>query len=242
MKKLMAWMATVALLVGVNLSLQAADLPRGDLLELHSCQLYIGGCIASSEATQEGKCMLRVWNFTGGAQQDVNLTGLQVALLEIGNQNLATKNAAPTRAVIYLPTAATHAQSMALVEWLRSCVSPADLAGAATRVVSMSFHRSLSGVTFVAGDAAQIDLVPFEPCGLVSCGESLWYTPRSTVSTYTVGVTRASVVHEPLLALKWIDHGKNNVFVGRFGEGATAQATFTPPSLACATTDHILHE
>lgn len=242
MNKLMALMATVALLTWADVSLQAADTPRGDLLELHSCQLYIGGCIASSEATQEGKYLLRVWNFTGGAHNGVNLNGLQVALLEIGNENLAMKNAPATRSVVYLPKTATRTQSAALVDWLRSQIPAQNAADLPTRSIPLSFHRSAGAVTFTAGDAAQVEVVPFEACGLVSCGESLWYTPRSTVTTYTVGVTRKSVVREPLLSLKWIDHGKNNVFLARFGEGATAQAAFTSPALACAMTDHTLHE
>ena len=242
MNKLMALMATVALLTGADLSLQAADTPRGDLLELHSCQLYIGGCIASSEATQDGNYLLRVWNFTGGAHDGVNLSGLQVALLEMGNQNLAMNNAPATRSVIYLPKAATRVQSAALVDWLRTQIPRQSVADLPTRSISMSFQKSGGRVTFAAGDIAQVDVVPFEACGLVSCGESLWYTPRSTVTTYTVGVTRKSVVREPLLSLKWIDHGKNNVFVARFGECTTAQAAFTSPTLACATTDHIQHD
>jgi hypothetical protein len=242
MKKLMALMATVALIAGVDQSLQAADTPRGDFLELHSCQLYIGGCIASSESTLEGRYLLRVWNFTGGTHNNVKLGGLQVALLEMGNQNLATKNTIPARSVIYLPATATRTQSAALVDWLRSQVPGQNPATLLTRSIPMDFHRSDGGVTFAAGDNAQIDVVPFETCGLISCGESLWYTPRSAVTTYTVGLTRKSVVREPLLSLKWIDHGKNNVFLGRFGEGTTTQAAFTSPMLACATTDHAAHE
>ncbi|HUI05770.1 MAG TPA: DUF1326 domain-containing protein [Verrucomicrobiae bacterium] len=242
MKLVMALMATVVLLAWTDRSLQAADLPCGDLLELHSCQLYIGGCIASSEATQEGKCLLRAWNFTGGVHQGVNLSGFQVAILEIGSQNLATRNARPTHAVIYLPKTATRAQSAALVDWLQTQLPELNLAHCPTRSVSMSLKKSGDEATFTAGDVAQVEVVPFKPCGLVSCGESLWYMPRSAVTAYTVGVTRQSVVREPLLALKWIDHGKNNVFLARFGEGGTARAAFTSPTLACATTDHALHE
>jgi hypothetical protein len=231
-----------ALVLSTGSGSRAAEPPRGELLELHSCQLYIGGCIASSEVTQEGNCLLRVWRFTGGSHGGVNLAGLQIALLEIGNQNLAIHNTRPTRSVVYLPNTATGAQSAALVAWLRSQLPRENLVGSPTRTVSMSFHTSAAGATFAAGDTIQVDVVPVDACGLVSCGESLWYTPRSVVTTYTVGVTRKSVVREPLLSLKWIDHGKNDVFLARFGEGATAHAGFTAPALACATTDHNLHE
>ncbi len=64
MKMLVASVAIAFFLTGT--SLRAGENPHGDLLELHSCQLYIGGCIASSESPQDGKYLLRVWNFTGG--------------------------------------------------------------------------------------------------------------------------------------------------------------------------------
>ena len=73
------------------------------------------------------------------------------------------------------------------------------------------------GNVFTAGDAVRVEIEPLVSCGLTSCGESLWYTPRTPVTSYTVGVTSRSIVREPLLQLTWIDHGKNNVFEGRFG-------------------------
>jgi len=35
--------------------LWAGSVPRGSMLELHSCELYAGGCVVSSEATQRGQ-------------------------------------------------------------------------------------------------------------------------------------------------------------------------------------------
>ena len=45
MRSLVALIAVLLLPTGPDL--RAADIPRGDLLELHSCQLYIGGWDAS---------------------------------------------------------------------------------------------------------------------------------------------------------------------------------------------------
>src|SRR5215471_5968028 len=47
----------------------AASQPRGSMLELHSCELYAGGCVVSSEATQGGRYMLRAWHFSDGSFQ-----------------------------------------------------------------------------------------------------------------------------------------------------------------------------
>jgi hypothetical protein len=57
-------------LLAAALPAVAVDVPRGTLLELHSCEVYAGGCTVSSQATLEGKYLLRVWNFKAG-----NMTG-----------------------------------------------------------------------------------------------------------------------------------------------------------------------
>ena len=239
MKRLMASVAVLFFLASA--SLQATDAPRGELLELHSCQLYIGGCIASAEATQDGRYLLRVWNVTGGSHQGTELRGLQVALLQVADQNLAVTGTHPTESIVYLPQSATPTQTAAMIDWLKT-INP-ELAGRnCTRTVPMQFTGARSGVSFSAGDFLQIETRPFAPCGLISCGESLWYTPRSSMTSYTVGVTSKAVVHEPTLALRWIDHGKNSIFQGRFGEGTTSSAAFVPPAFVCAVADHPSHE
>ena len=240
MKLLVAFISATVLLAGAGL--RAEQAPRGDLLELHSCQLYIGGCIASAEATQDGRYLLRVWSFSGGSHNGVALAGLHVALLETGDQNLADQDTLATASLAYLPESANTAQIAALVDWLKQINPELIHTRLQTRVVPMQLSGTRNTATFAAGDSLRIEVHPFESCGLTSCGESLWYTPRSAVTSYTVGVTSKAIVREPLLALTWIDHGKNNVFQGRFGEGTTAQATFTSPALVCAVADHAAHE
>ncbi len=240
MKMLVAGIAFAFFLTST--SLRAGETLRGDLLELHSCQLYIGGCIASSESPQDGRYLLRVWNFTGGSHQGTSLRGLQVALLETSDENLALRETNPNAAMAYLPQSATPAQVAALVDWLKSTNPELARLKLLTRSVSMQLTSAHGVVSFSAGDSLQVEVHPFQSCGLVSCGESLWYTPRSSTISYTVGVTSKSVVSEPSLALRWIDHGKNNVFEGRFGEGATAPPIFQPPAFVCAVADHPAHE
>jgi len=238
-----ALVVTVAVLCLVtSASLRAADPPHGDLLELHSCQLYIGGCIASSELTQEGRYLLRVWHFAGGSYGGSQLGGLQVALLEVADQNLAINGTQPTESMAYLPESASPSQASALMAWLTAGNPELARTKCRVRTIPMDFTQARGRISFSAGDVLQIETVPFAPCGLVSCGESLWYTPRSKLTSYTVGVTSKTVVHEPALALRWVDHGKNNVFQGRFGEGATTRASFSPPALVCSVADHLRHE
>lgn len=223
-------------------SLQAADRPQGELLELHSCQLYIGGCIASSEATEDGRYLLRAWSFSGGSFEGTSFGGLNVALLETANQNLAMRGAQATESVIYLPQSADSVQSEALLRWLKTTNPELSHLKLYTRTVPMKFNHTAGIVSFSAGDFIQVESKPFEPCGLISCGESLWYTPRSSVTSYTVDVTSKVAVQEPMLALRWIDHGKKNIFECQFGSDATAPTTFVPPRFVCTVASHSSHE
>jgi len=233
--------SVIGLVLGVVISVSASEAPQGDLLELHSCQLYIGGCIASSEITQEGQYLLRVWNFSGGTHAGASLRGFQIALLEASDQNLAVGGTQPSDAVVYLPQSASRTEAAALLDWLTTANRQLSRTKLQVRTVPMSLSHAHNTITFSAGNFLQIETTPFTPCGLISCGESLWYAPRSTFDSYTVGVTSKAVVREPALALQWIDHGKNNIFEGHFGKGTPALATFTPPALVCVA-DHARHE
>src|SRR6266446_2495762 len=91
----------------------AGTTPRGNLLELHSCELYAGGCVVSSEATLGGRYMLRAWNFTGGGFAGADFTGLRLALLQTSSENLAAEKTSADRSVIYLPEGASRSQRQA---------------------------------------------------------------------------------------------------------------------------------
>ena len=111
-------MRQLALLLTVfafAVNLRAGDMPRGTLLELHSCELYAGGCVVSSQATLEGRYMLRAWSFNGGRYAGENLGNLGVAVLQSSSENLAAENTAAQHTVVYLPQDATSSQRSGLL-------------------------------------------------------------------------------------------------------------------------------
>src|SRR5207253_3957082 len=95
----------------------AGDQPCGSVLELHSCELYAGGCVVSSEQPQDGRYMLRAWNFTGGAYAGTDLKGLRLVVVQSSSQNLAAPKTAADQAVVYLPENATARQRAGLLAW-----------------------------------------------------------------------------------------------------------------------------
>jgi hypothetical protein len=208
--------------------------PRGSLLELHSCELYAGGCVVSSEATLGGRYMLRAWSFASGSIQGVDLAGLRLAVLQSSADNLAAPQADPGQAIVYLPNNASATQRAALLAWLKS--SQPDLGAPSDfkiRVVPIQFSQTEGGYRLTAGQSISISTSSLESCESGACGQALWYTPRAKTSVFTVAVDRSSKVHEPLLQLKWDDAGRRSVFLGKFGEATPAHNLYVSSTDLC---------
>lgn len=216
-------------------SAHGADAPRGRLIEVHSCEVFAGACMVSSQATLAGRTTLQVWDLAGGSWDGMDLGGLQVAvLLQSSTENLAAPNTLADQAVIYLSDDVPRAQSDALASWLRSRDSQLAAARIQTRRVRLSLTRSAEGIQFEAGPYVSLSTVAAGDCENRVCGESLWYEPSTPTSIFTVAVNAGSVVREPLLKLMWTDFGKRSVFVARFGVGQTVRDQFVQSSEWCA--------
>ena len=214
----------------------AGGSPRGTLLELHSCDLYAGGCVVSSQATLEGRYMLRAWNFAGGQYAGQELRGLRLAILQSGSENLAAKDGAAEQAVIYLPQDAAPAKRESLLNWAKTSLIELKSAKIRTRIVPLQWAATKIGFSFSAGDFAAVRTTPLESCQTGACGEALWYTPRSSTSLFTVAVDSSSRVIEPFLRLKWSDAGQRSVFLAKFGEETPAQNQFVTTADFCSST------
>jgi len=195
-----------------------ASAPQGEYTELHSCEVYTGGCTASAWATSGGRSLVRIWKFERGERDGVSLAGLPVAVLEVGNDNLAMKGTRPTAAVAYLPKGATPAQQKALESWVKERGAPVTV----SKVVPISYQQDRSDLVVRVGTAISFVTRAVEHCDSGSCGESLWYEPRGEIGTYTVLVNDDSTVDEPALKISWKDNSSKSVFFGHFGSRETA--------------------
>jgi len=217
-------------------NLWAGDVPRGTVLELHSCELYAGGCVVSSQATLDGRYMLRAWSFNDGAFSGEKFSGLCVALVQSSSENLAAESALPGSAMVYLPQQATSAQRESLLGWLKATLPDLKRTSFKTRVVPLHFARTGAGYAFAAGESISLTVAPLESCETGACGEALWYTPRAPTSLFTVALNRSSRISEPSLQLKWNDAGQRSVFLGKFGEDSSAQNQFVTSADFCSPT------
>jgi hypothetical protein len=229
MKKLVSTLMGLSLVAAKCLG--AGETPRGTLLELHSCEVYAGGCVVSSEATTGGRYMLRAWQFTGGSFNGTDLNGLCIAALQSSSDNLAAPESIPGEAVVYLPSEATPSQRDALLGWLKSTQTDFKPSHLVTKTASLGFAKNASGYFFKVGDQIAVTTRLMEICDTGACGEALWYTPRSSTSVFAVEVTQSARVTEPSLKLKWTDAGKRNAFLAKFGDTSAKENYVTATEL-----------
>ena len=107
----------VVILIFVVSQVCSAAGPFGEFVELHSCDLYTGGCTASAESTLLGRQVFRVWSIESGEWNGQDLTHLKVAVLEKGSKNLAEKGALADTAEIFVPKGLAQAKRDALSSW-----------------------------------------------------------------------------------------------------------------------------
>ena len=189
--------------------------PSGEFVELHSCDLYTGGCTASSESTLLGRELFRVWSINQGTWNHQDLAGLKVALLELGSVNLAEKGAAADRAKIYIPKGLPPAQKEALLSWLAA----QEVTPASARVVDAEIvYQRLGSVADVAVDnSIAFSTMAIGKCSSGACGQALWYEPRARHAAFEVVASQVSTIRDATLNFSWTDHNRPNVFLASFG-------------------------
>jgi len=192
--------------------------PFGEFVELHSCDLYTGGCTASAESTLLGRQMFRAWSIERGAWNGQDLAHLKVAVLETGSRNLAERGALSDRAEIFVPRDLSQATREALVSW---AVAQHPLPrGTPVIEAEIVYQRSGQETVVTVGDIVSLTTMPIGRCSSGACGQSLWYEPQVDHSAFEVLASRRSKIRDA--ALFWVDHDRPNVFLASFGSNPNA--------------------
>jgi len=209
--------AVVFSIIVVSKLCSAAE-PFGEFIELHSCDLYTGGCTASAESTLLGRQVFRAWSIERGAWNGQDLTNLKVAVLETGSRNLAEKGALADRAEIFVPKNLSQAKREALVSWATAQHPlPPGTSVIESKIV---YKRSGQEAVVTVGDTVSLTTMPIGKCSSGACGQSLWYEPQGDHSTFEVVASRTSKIREATLF--WADHDRPNVFLASFGPNPNA--------------------
>src|SRR5262245_15206867 len=94
----------------------------GDYLEVRSCEVYTGPCVANSEMNLSGREGLLVWSIRDGSWNGVSLKGLSVIAAVRSDDTLGDVKNNPRRgrAVLIVDAKADSLQEAALKEFVRS--------------------------------------------------------------------------------------------------------------------------
>jgi len=121
MKKL-AFLPLLALAATALAGNTATPSLSGDYLEVRSCDVYTGSCVANSEMGLTGKEGMMVWSVRQGSWQGTALDGLKIIAVVRADNTLGDVRYQPRagKAVLIVDVNATKAQREALVAMARS--------------------------------------------------------------------------------------------------------------------------
>jgi len=134
----------------------------GDYLEVRSCDIYTGACVANSEMGLSGKEGMLVWRVKHGAWKGASLDGLSVAAVVRTDATLGDVSLHPGggRAVLIVDSRASRSQQEALADFARAQAGKLikDVAAVKTAAMEVKMGQCASGAcaTVKAGDLLEI--------------------------------------------------------------------------------------
>lgn len=215
MRKLTALTTLALLSLPAPIVATPAESARGIYLEARSAQVFIGGCIMSSEAHTMGREAVLTWHVEEGIASGQPLDGLTIVAAIAGDQNLALYPEAPRNTVLYVDRSASAAQQEALASLFaarygRTFGEIVGVVGA-----EIDFAPRGEGYRVQVGEAVKVaaDAIPPHHQDLVSCGEMEWYEPFVDLRGSTIAVAHEYAYRGDGLGIRWSDpHGQSAYF------------------------------
>lgn len=195
----------------------------GEYLEARTCDVYTGPCFANAEMFQAGKEALMVWKVEKGTWQDVDVSGLTVALVvnsqnTLGNDGIFPMKAGKIRSVILVDQNADSEQKTALVAFVKD--SAKKLVGKLVKVQSVPMdlkndHLDGKGV-FKAGNVAKIETRKLRKGDCVCTNEIIYYQPLTKVQNFSPAYSKTISFQGEGLNNKWTTNHTRSAFLATF--------------------------
>lgn len=189
--------------------------PHGRYVEARTASVFAGACHYGGEATTAGREALLAWHFDGGRQDGVDLAGLDVVAVVLGDENLAAEHVA-RRTVLYVGERSTDAQRAALRALLSARL--ADTLGRIDDVRAVPLALTI-GAEDYGVEAKELFVLrgatlPDRACCKMPL--QVWYAPFAPVERPIVGHNTAFEVRDKRLGRVWSRPDENASFTGRF--------------------------
>jgi hypothetical protein len=203
-------------LSGLAASAQQPNEIRGDYLETRSNQVYGCYCEWSGQAITAGREAILGWAFRTGEYQGVDLAGVKVAAVIIGQSSLSATTG-PRGHVLFIDPSATGDQQQAAQAFLAEEYGGLLGKAVGVRVMPVEIRGNPDEVHLVAGDFVSVSLRKARLPEDAMKGAQLWYDPFITLAESTLATTLNSRYMGPDFDLTWDDTNPGvKGYYGRF--------------------------
>ena len=196
----------------------------GDYLEVRSCDIYTGACVANSEMGLTGKEGMLVWHVKHGVWKGASLDGLSVVAVFQTDSTLGDVSLHPGggRAVLIVDSRANSAQRKALADFARAQAGKLikDVAAVKTAALDVKMGQCKSGAcaTVKAGDLVEISTRCLGGNDHLCGNEENYYPPLTKVEGAFTAYTELAAFRGRDLNETWELTGRRSAYIGTFAQ------------------------
>ena len=194
---------------------KASQEVAGDYVEVRTASVFTGACHYNGELVTTGREAIMAWNFTSGAWQGVDLSGVRAMAAVTSDANLGQEQA--TRKVeLVVDSSASDAQASAVASLLREKCGDKLGAIVATRRAPITFQQNGHEYSVKSDGYASLSVTPMPNGECCKQPYLVWYSPLSPVDHRRVGFTQSAAYTAGTLGDPWQREGENSAFYGSF--------------------------
>lgn len=149
---------------------------QGDYLEVRSSEVYTCGCLYSSEMVTAGKEAILIWRISSGNYQGIPLTGIKVAAVVVGENNLGVDGTLRQTA-LYVDGITQEAQQRTILELWRREYSLILGEIKSVHTAPVNFEQRGERVSVRIPGIALVTVRKARLPGDAHLGSVLWYQP-----------------------------------------------------------------
>ncbi|MCI0538077.1 MAG: DUF1326 domain-containing protein [Verrucomicrobiales bacterium] len=194
----------------------------GDYLEVRSCDVYTGPCVANAEMNLSGKEGILVWSVREGSWKGTRLDGLSIVAVVETDGTLGDLKYEPRkgRAVLIVDAKAGSAQQAALKDFARTMAGKliSEVADVKVASLDVTFGGCKGGscATVKAGDLVEINTRCLTGRDHLCGNEENFYPPLTKVDDAYSAVTEVASFKGSGLNATWTLAGKRSAYLGTF--------------------------
>jgi hypothetical protein len=195
----------------------------GDYLEVRSCDIYTGSCVANSQMNLAGREGMLVWSVREGSWKGTALDGLSVIAVVRTDSTLGDQHFFPRdgKAVIIVDAKANVEQRAALLDFVKSTAGKLvqEIVEVKTSPVSVDLKSACSSgacAVIKAGNLVEINTRCLGGKDHLCGNEETYYPPLTVVEHATPAFTEVASYKGNGLGMTWESTSQRSAFLASF--------------------------